>query len=202
MSKLKLTKTELKAQSDALKQYRRFLPTLQLKKQQLQVELRKSRALVEANRSEYAALRAKLDAFVGLYADAGAAEFIKNNLSVVQVIKSTANIAGVTVPVFDRVEFLRRNYDLFEAEFWMDGGIAAVDQLISLKEAGNVLEEQYRLLNVELLSTTQRVNLFEKVKIPECMENIRKIQIYLGDATTAAVVRSKIAKRKMQEAAA
>ena len=45
-------------------------------------------------------------------------------------------------------------------------------------------------------------NLFEKVKIPECMENIRKIQIYLGDATTAAVVRSKIAKRKMQEAAA
>lgn len=202
MSKLKLTKTELKAQSDALKQYRRFLPTLQLKKQQLQVELRKSRALVEANRSEYAALRAKLDAFVGLYADAGAAEFIKNNLSVVQVIKSTANIAGVTVPVFDRVEFLRRNYDLFEAEFWMDGGIAAVEQLISLKEAGNVLEEQYRLLNVELLSTTQRVNLFEKVKIPECMENIRKIQIYLGDATTAAVVRSKIAKRKMQEAAA
>ena len=202
MSKLKLTKTELKAQSDALKQYRRFLPTLQLKKQQLQVELRKSRALVEANRSEYAALRAKLDAFVGLYADAGTAEFIKNNLSVVQVIKSTANIAGVTVPVFDRVEFLRQNYDLFEAEFWMDGGIAAVEQLISLKEAGNVLEEQYRLLNVELLSTTQRVNLFEKVKIPECMENIRKIQIYLGDATTAAVVRSKIAKRKMQEAAA
>jgi V/A-type H+-transporting ATPase subunit D len=202
MSKLKLTKTELKAQSDALKQYRRFLPTLQLKKQQLQVELRKSRALVEANRSEYAALRAKLDAFVGLYADAGAAEFIKNNLSVVQVIKSTANIAGVTVPVFDRVEFLRQNYDLYEAEFWMDGGIAAVEQLISLKEAGNVLEEQYRLLNIELLSTTQRVNLFEKVKIPECMENIRKIQIYLGDATTAAVVRSKIAKRKMQEAAA
>ena len=202
MSKLKLTKTELKAQSDALKQYRRFLPTLQLKKQQLQVELRKSRALVEANRSEYAALRAKLDAFVGLYADAGAAEFIKNNLSVVQVIKSTANIAGVTVPVFDRVEFLRQNYDLYEAEFWMDGGIAAVEQLISLKEAGNVLEEQYRLLNVELLSTTQRVNLFEKVKIPECMENIRKIQIYLGDATTAAVVRSKISKRKLQEAAA
>ena len=73
--------------------------------------------------------------------------------------------------------------------------------LEKLRELG-VLEEQYRLLNVELLSTTQRVNLFEKVKIPECMENIRKIQIYLGDATTAAVVRSKIAKRKMQEAAA
>ncbi len=202
MSKLKLTKTELKTQSDALKQYRRFLPTLQLKKQQLQVELRKSRDLVEANREEYAALRKKLDAFVGLYADNGAAEFIKKNLHVERIIRSTANIAGVTVPVFDRVEFSEDSYDPFETDFWMDGGLSTVKELISLIEAGKVLEEQYRLLNVELLSTTQRVNLFEKVKIPECMENIRKIQIYLGDATTAAVVRSKIAKRKMQEAAA
>ena len=202
MSKLKLTKTELKTQSDALKQYRRFLPTLQLKKQQLQVELRKSRDLVEANRSEYAALRQELERFVGLYADAGVLEFIKDNLQVVGVSRSTANIAGVTVPVFDKVDFAEKAYDMFTADLWLDGGLATVKKLISLIEAGKVLEEQYHLLNVELLSTTQRVNLFEKVKIPECMENIRKIQIYLGDATTAAVVRSKIAKRKMQEAAA
>lgn len=202
MSKLKLTKTELKTQSDALKQYRRFLPTLQLKKQQLQVELRKSRDLVEANRSEYAALRKELESFVGLYADKGAVEFVKNNLEIVGVSCSTANIAGVTVPVFDKVKFAEKPYNMFEADLWLDGGLAVVKKLISLIEAGKVLEEQYRLLNVELLSTTQRVNLFEKVKIPECMENIRKIQIYLGDATTAAVVRSKIAKRKMQEAAA
>ena len=202
MSKLKLTKTELKTQSDALKQYRRFLPTLQLKKQQLQMELRKSRDLVEANRREYALLRKQLESFVGLYADRGAVGFIKENLQVVGVIQSTANIAGVTVPVFDKVEFAENAYNMFEADLWLDGGLATVKKLISLIEAGKVLEEQYRLLNVELLSTTQRVNLFEKVKIPECMENIRKIQIYLGDATTAAVVRSKISKRKLQEAAA
>ncbi|MBE6369600.1 MAG: V-type ATP synthase subunit D [Lentisphaerae bacterium] len=202
MSKLKLTKTELKTQTDALKQYRRFLPTLQLKKQQLQLELRKSRALVEDNRRDYAELRSKLEAFVGLYADENAGSFIRENLAVTSVIKSSANIAGVTVPVFDHVEFAEKNYDLFAADFWLDSGLRTVKELIALKEAGKVLEEQYRLLNIELLSTTQRVNLFEKVKIPECMENIRKIQISLGDATTAAVVRSKIAKRKMQEAAA
>jgi V/A-type H+-transporting ATPase subunit D len=200
MSKLKLTKTELKTQTDALKQYRRFLPTLQLKKQQLQMELRKSRDLVEANRREYRELRSTLDTFVGLYADAGAAEFILKNLSVQEVLRSTANIAGVTVPVFDKVVFTENSYDPFNVAFWLDGGLRTVRELVSLVEAGKVLEEQYRLLNIELLSTTQRVNLFEKVKIPECLENIRKIQIYLGDATTAAVVRSKIAKRKMQEA--
>ena len=202
MSKLKLTKTELKTQSDALKQYRRFLPTLQLKKQQLQVELRKSRDLVEANRREYQLLRSKLDSFAGLYADPGAREFILQNLRITQVVRSSENIAGVTVPVFDKVEFETAAYDMFEADFWLDGGLQTVQQLISLIEAGKVLEEQYALLNAELMATTQRVNLFEKVKIPECLENIRKIQIYLGDATTAAVVRSKIAKRKLQEAAA
>ena len=50
--------------------------------------------------------------------------------------------------------------------------------------------------------TTQRVNLFEKVKIPECRENIRRIGIYLGDMDTSAVVRSKIAKSKLQETVA
>ena len=199
MSKLKLTKTELKTQSDALKQYRRFLPTLQLKKQQLQVELRKSRDLVEANRSEYAALRQELERFVGLYADAGVLEFIKDNLQVVGVSRSTANIAGVTVPVFDKVEFAEKAYDMFTADLWLDGGLATVKKLISLIEAGKVLEEQYRLLNVELLSTTQRVNLFEKVKIPECKENIRRIKIQLGDMETSAVARSKIAKSKSQK---
>ena len=43
---------------------------------------------------------------------------------------------------------------------------------------------------------TQRVNLFEKVLIPRTREQIRRIRIYLSDAERAAVVRSKIAKRK------
>ncbi len=202
MAKLKLTKTELKTQNDALKQYRRFLPTLQLKKQQLQLELRKSRALVEANREAYRKLRGRLESFVGLYAGRGAAEFIAANLRVVEVVRSESNIAGVTVPVFDHVRFAVEPYDLFAAEFWLDAGLETVRELIELLEAGKLLEEQYRLLERELMTTTQRVNLFEKVKIPECLANIRKIQISMGDESTAAVVRSKIAKRKMQEVAA
>ena len=72
---------------------------------------------------------------------------------------------------------------------------------VSLREAYKVLEEQHRLLSAELRSTSQRVNLFEKVKIPECKENIRRIRIMLGDLDTSAVARSKIAKKKSQEAA-
>ena len=45
MAKIKLTKNELKVQKDALKMYQRYLPTLTLKKQQLQSEIR----TIEAN---------------------------------------------------------------------------------------------------------------------------------------------------------
>ena len=59
------------------------------------------------------------------------------------------------------------------------------------------LKERIKLLEKELRTTTQRVNLFEKVKIPEAKENIRKIGIYLQDQQTSAVVRGKIAKKKL-----
>ena len=40
MSKIKHTKNELKTQRDALRRFNRYLPTLLLKKQQLQMEMR------------------------------------------------------------------------------------------------------------------------------------------------------------------
>ena len=52
MAKIKLTKNELKVQKDALKMYRRYLPTLTLKKQQLQSEIRTIEAKAKAVRKE------------------------------------------------------------------------------------------------------------------------------------------------------
>jgi len=63
-----------------------------------------------------------------------------------------------------------------------------------------VLEEQVALLAKELRTTTQRVNLFEKVKIPETKQNIKKISVYLGDQQVAAVVRGKISKKNLENA--
>ncbi len=71
-----------------------------------------------------------------------------------------------------------------------------MEQLYRLRVERRLLEETHRLLAEELRTTSQRVNLFEKVKIPECRENIRVINIFLGDENTSAVVRSKIAKGK------
>ena len=61
MAKIKLTKNELKVQKDALKMYRRYLPTLTLKKQQLQAEIRTIEEKAIAVREEKRTLEKDFD---------------------------------------------------------------------------------------------------------------------------------------------
>ena len=70
--------------------------------------------------------------------------------------------------------------------------------LIELHARIQVAEEQQKILREELRVTVQRINLFDKVMIPQTKENIRIIRIYLGDLQTAEVVRGKIAKTKLE----
>ena len=199
MAKIKLTKSELKSQRDALKQYARFLPTLQLKKQQLQMEMLRCRQEMRAILEEEDKLKESIASWIALFGDDASADFLKKSVRLGKVDTERKNIAGVDVPVFLSAELKVDDYDLFEKDSWIDDAVAKIGEAISLKVKHDVMQQQYDLIANELRTTTQRVNLFEKVKIPECKENIRTIQIYLGDQQTAAVGRSKIAKKKMQK---
>ena len=193
MAKVKLTKNALKAERDSLKRFQRYLPTLQLKKQQLQMEIRGLQSRVESKRREEAALLADMSSWIKLFSDS--IEWGKY-LKVDKILLGEGNIAGVTIPVFDSVVFERNIPDLFDTPVWIDDGIRALEHLVSLRLERRVIEDQFRLLTEELRTTNQRVNLFEKVKIPEAKENIRVVRIFLGDQQTAGVARSKIAKNK------
>ena len=193
MAKIKLTKNELKTQRDALKRFQRYLPTLQLKKQQLQMEMRKLDLEISKKRHEEEAARSSLSSWIRLYSEP---IDLNEYVSIQRLKTSRGNIAGVNIPVLDDLEFHEETPDLFETDAWMDRGVDTLKQLMRLRVERQVMEEQHRLLNEELRTTTQRVNLFEKVKIPEAKENIRVIRIFMGDQQTAAVARSKIAKGK------
>jgi len=200
MAKIKLTKNELKQQKDALRMYQRYLPTLQLKKQQLQMEIR----LVETRRQRLAAERDELDrefrVWIGVFGEADAAYAAdgKPLLSIRAVRTAPGNIAGVEIPVFEGADFELAEYDLFAVPLWVDAALDRLKKALLLDLEMRVLAEQIERLEAELRTTTQRVNLFEKVKIPESQEAIRRIRIYLGDQQTAQVVRGKIAKRKVE----
>ena len=195
MAKIKLTKNELKVQKDALKMYRRYLPTLTLKKQQLQSEIRTIEAKAKAVRKERENLEFGFREWIAVFSETDA--FPEGIITVSNIRKGTGNIAGVDIPTFEGADFRRGDYDLYETPLWVDIAANHMEKAMSLDLEAEVLDEQVRLLEIELLATSQRVNLFEKVKIPETEENIKKISIYMADQQVSAVVRSKISKRKI-----
>ena len=195
MAKIKLTKNELKAQRDGMKRFLRYLPTLQLKKQQLQLEARLLREAMAKVAEQQRRYEAEVAEWIGILGDEGA-ERLAKFVEVEEWRVSSHNIAGIDTPVFEAVVFSPATYDLFAEPLWMDAAREAVCTLVEIQLRHRTLQEQLDLIEGELRVVTQRVNLFEKVKIPEAKENIRVIQIYLGDQQTNAVGRSKIAKAK------
>ncbi len=197
MAKIKLTKNELKVQKDALKMYRRYLPTLTLKKQQLQSEIRGIEAKAKAVRQQREALERDFRAWIAVFSEENA--FPEGIITVTNIRKGEGNIAGVVIPTYEGADFSRTDYDLYETPLWVDIASDLMECATALDLEAEVLVEQVRLLEKELLTTSQRVNLFEKVKIPETEENIKKISIYMADQQVSAVVRSKISKNKIAQ---
>lgn len=193
---IKLTKNELKAQKDSLKMYKRYLPTLILKKQQLQTEIRTIDERAKEVRQKRKNLEAEFSRWIAVFGEKDA--FKPDMVTVKNVRKGEGNIAGVTIPIYEGADFSRGDYDLYETPLWIDLAADRMEKALAYDLEAEVLEEQVRLLLIELRTTTQRVNLFEKVKIPETRANIKKISVYLGDQQVAAVVRGKISKKNLE----
>ncbi len=196
--KIKLTRPELKRQRDALARYERYLPTLKLKQQQLQmsvrevaIKLRVALRDVDDAQQEFATYSKLLVNVTGINVRALAEP--------TEIRTATENVAGVNIPVLAEVLFAEADYSLFATPAWTDKALGDLRNINKLKAEAKILQTQFDLLSRELTKITQRVNLFEKVKIPESREDIRVIRIHLGDEMTAAVGRAKIAKAKLIE---
>ncbi|MFQ5687363.1 MAG: V-type ATP synthase subunit D [Candidatus Scalindua sp.] len=195
MKKTKLTKTELKRQKDSLKRYKRYLPILNIKKQQLQREIEGVRVELERTASEFNRLREVIIPWACLLGE----EVGLSDLIMLKGIETgVENVAGVDIPVFVETRIDIKRYDLFVYPLWVDKAVDIIGKMISLQGEESVLTERLRRLEQELNITSQRVNLFEKVKIPEAKAAIRQISIFLGDQQAAAVGWARIAKKKIQ----
>jgi len=194
MAKIKLSMQELKRQRSVLKRYQRFLPTLVLKKLQLQIEVNRARVTLEQRSREETERTEAFQSWIAVLGDdPGTGEILR----VDEVVVRQGNVAGVDVPLFEGARFRESRYDLYTTPLWVDRALEALRPLLTLRAEIMVLAEQIEALERELRTTIQRVNLFEKVKIPEALGNIRTIQVFLGDQQAAAVARGKIAKRKI-----
>ncbi len=193
--KIKLNKNTLREQTQMLKLYLEFLPTLELRKQQLQSELRKLQKRIRQKEAAQDSLLQSASSWAPMLQQV--LPWVQPLVAIHQVHVSRGNVAGVKVPVFQRVDFKPVSYSLLATPPIYDAALDFIYRAISSREELKVMNRQEQMLQQELTKTTQRINLYEKVLIPETRENIRKIKVYLGDQQTAAVCRAKIAKAKL-----
>ena len=198
--KIKFTRTELKLQRDAIARFERYLPTLKLKEQQVQSSIVQTRQLFKKVQDDVDTTGRVISHYDGLFNDVAGTNF-KEFATPSSVKTTTYSIAGVHVPKFESIEFPRADYSLFGTAPWTDKALADLKKLNQQEAELKILQKCLDLLHAELKKVMQRVNLFEKVMIPNTQENIRRIRIALGDQMTAGVARAKIAKAKLEQKA-
>ena len=193
--KIKKTRPELLRQRRQLAMFQRFLPTLVLKKQQIQSEILKVRTERDRLDRQMADKIRLSDGWATLFSESLPGP-VTRLVKVKNIQRGIRNVAGIKLPIVAGVEYEISDFSRLSTPPWVDSGLEFLKELLELREKVKVLHEQEELLHQELRKVTQRVNLFEKVKIPQAKDNIRLIRVSLAEEQTAAVGRSKIAKGK------
>jgi len=200
MARTPLSKSQLSKEKENLASYGRYLPALDLKRQQLmaaRAQARREKAEIEAR---IAAAIAEAGEAIPMLADRRIELDGLARLGAVRV--ADRNIAGVRLPVAEHVEVIRAPYGRMVRPHWVDAVADRLEAAIRLRVEARLAARRVEILEAAVVRITQRVNLFDKVLIPQARENIRRINVYLGDAERAAVVSAKIAKKKREAQAA
>jgi V/A-type H+-transporting ATPase subunit D len=189
-----LSKSSLQQQQEKLRLYERFLPSLELKRQQLSTEYKKGlQALTEAEQGADRASRS----LTALLSVLGSTPMKLSHLVRVRRIDlAEEDVLGLRLPTLRAVEFDETPYSMLATPFWLDELVVCVKASATYRLRLQVYRERVNRMKGALRRVSQRVNLFEKVLIPNARRDIARIKIFLSDVERAAVVTSKIAKAK------
>jgi len=130
--KLKLTKNQLKKEKDALKMFQRYLPMLQLKKQQLQLELARIKKQREEREGIIKQARTEVEGWIEVFAQSS----LKGWLTVKKINTTVGNVAGVEIPVFQEAEIEKKPYDFMQTPLWVDFALEKIEAILREKAAG------------------------------------------------------------------
>jgi V/A-type H+-transporting ATPase subunit D len=200
MARLNLSKTQLAKEKKNLAMYRQYLPSLDLKRQQLTAERNKTQARIAEIELEIRRRIEGIGTAIPMLAD-------KNvDLEGLVTLKAgkigQRSVVGERLPILQEIEVEIAPYGYMVRPHWVDLVAERLKEVLRLQVEAQVTRQQVALLGAATTKVTQRVNLFDKVLIPRARTNIRRIDIALGDLERAAVVNSKIAKRSRRGKAA
>ena len=197
MARLKLSKASLQQERTKLKLYEKLLPSLELKRRQLVIELDKARKEYAGARADLERVEARVGPELPMLAN--------TEIDLKGLVKMTAfdlgqeNVVGVRLPVLRKVECQVAEYSPLAKPAWVDALVERLRDAAEARTRIQVAAQRVRILQRAERRITQRVNLFEKILIPQARENIERIQIWLGDMARAAVVQAKLAKARQSQ---
>jgi V/A-type H+-transporting ATPase subunit D len=198
LAKLALNKSGLQKEREHLRLYQRLLPSLDLKRRQLTLELSRAReqmAQIQGEEQDFASQTAQqLPMLANREID------LAGLLQITSFQMGQQNVVGVKLPVLENITFQIQDYSRLAKPPWVDVAVARLQTFVEMRLKIQVAAERVRLLEIAERRITQRVNLFDKILIPTTKKNIQRIQIFLGDAEREAVVRSKLTKARRQQA--
>jgi V/A-type H+-transporting ATPase subunit D len=195
--KILMNKNTLAQLKLELKEYKTALPVFEMKEQQLKESVqmvehsidRLSKAIEATNTAtkQWAAVMAEntID--------------LSNIVRVEKVLTKKKEIAGVTIEEFKDITFRNDEIDLFNTPLWIDSAITAIQDQKTDYAIIEIEKLNLERLHEELAEARRMKNALKEVFIPETKENIRKIEIYLGDVERLAIGCAKLVKKKKQD---
>jgi V/A-type H+-transporting ATPase subunit D len=197
MSTVRLSKAALSEQAAQLKVYRAALPSLDLKRRQLMLENARQKLAQQELIASIKANAEKVGTHLPLLADTPLD--LEGLVTLKTVTLRHENIVGVILPTLDAIEVEVAPYSFMVLPHWVDSYVAIMRERLELEQRYRISHQRLDTLARALTKITQRVNLFQNVLIPRTLEALRRIRIALADIERAAVVRSKLAKKKQRQ---
>ncbi len=195
--KFQYNKTYLQQLNKELKVRENALPTLQAKESALRLEVKKAKQAVEMLSLDLQKKRKEIEKTLRLWT-----EFPEGIARVESVSLGVKKIAGVKTPIFQGVQFVIENFSLFGNPWWVPRGLDLLKSVSQLEIEKEVAQKKVDILEYARKKTTQKVNLYEKVQIPEYREAILKIKRFLEDEENLAKSSQKILKQRLAQAEA
>lgn len=107
-------------------------------------------------------------------------------------------VIGVKVPEVSSIVIKVADVSWWNMPAWIPAGIKIIKEVIQLDIKQDILQKQIELLDLARKKTTQKVNLYEKVQIPEYEDAILKIKRFLEDKENISKAAQKIVKKRKE----
>lgn len=198
MPKQLLNKSVLHRMQAQLALYEKVLPSLDLKRKKLLAETSGAKKALQQLRDGQAAYNEETAKRYPMLLEKNIGH--RKLVQIETIHERIRNVVGVELPELERVAFAEPDYTLLGTPAWSELLAKRMQRAITMELEGDFIRRRIGLLERSLKKVTQRVNLFEKVLIPETKAKIRKTSIALEELHRSSVIRSKIAKAKHQGA--